>query len=170
MQEEIVFIGRVTRFHGRYGEVRVWPLTDDPRRFSRLKEVFIVGRPSRHTQPYQVERARYHKNFVLLKLAGCNSIDDAQKLTGAYVGILPQQLVELPEGSYFYYQLVGLRVYTDTGEYLGRVSYIFSTGSNDVYVVRRGEKEYLVPAIKDVVRRIDLENKRMVLRVLEGLF
>ncbi|NPV92109.1 MAG: 16S rRNA processing protein RimM [Firmicutes bacterium] len=164
----MITIGQVTTSHGSRGELRVIPLTDFPDRFSRLKEVVVEHNGQRSVR--RLESARPHKQFVILKLEGVEDPETAQRMRHALVQIPEEDLMPLPDGHYYIFQLIGLEVFTEAGEYLGKIDNVFQTGSNDVYrVLSDTGKEFLIPALKQVVTVIDLEQRRMVIRPLEGL-
>jgi 16S rRNA processing protein RimM len=168
MEEELISIGQITKPQGTKGEVRVLPLTHNPRRFELLKKVWVIHRDHPPTA-HNVQRVRYHKNFVLLKLAGCDTITQAKQQVGARLGISKDKLLPLPNNTYYLFEIIGLEVYTAGQQYLGKVEDIFSTGSNDVYVVRNDSRELLIPAIEQAIEKIDLAQGRMVLKDLKGL-
>jgi len=130
--------------------------------------VFVVDKHNR-SQSAQVQGVRYGRDWVVLKLAGCESISEAEKLRGGKIGVPLSEAIPLPQGCYFQFQIMGLKVFTEEQAYLGTVQEIFPTGSNDVYVVRDGRREVLIPAISEVIKQIDLENKCMVIHLMEGL-
>jgi len=164
----LITIGQITTAQGVHGEVRVLPLTDFPHRFSQLKEVTVVLREK--VSKYRVLSARRHQRFVVLKLEGVNDPEQARQLRNALLKIPQEQLMPLPPGHYYIFQLVGLAVYTVEGNYVGKIEDIFRTGSNDVYQVRREDgKELLLPAIRQVVEKIDLEAGQIIIRPLAGL-
>lgn len=163
---ELIAIGRVVRPHGIDGTLKVVPVTDFPQHFERIEEVFLVKDKTARTM---VQDARFHKGHVLLKLDLCCNRSDAEAWIGAEVAIRERDLWPLEEGAYYHFQIEGLAVFTEAGECLGRVSGIIQTGSNDVYVVREGPREYLIPAIKEVIKSIDLEKGRIIVHLLEGL-
>jgi 16S rRNA processing protein RimM len=156
----------VIRPHGIDGTLKVLPLTDFPQHFKSLKEVFLVKDRITKTT---VEQTRFHKGHVLLKLKQCRDRSAAEEWISAEVGIDSKDLWPLKKGEYYRFQIEGLSVITEEGECLGNVTDIISTGSNDVYVVKKGKKEYLLPAIKEVIKLIDLEKKVMIIHLLEGL-
>jgi 16S rRNA processing protein RimM len=117
----------------------------------------------------RVERQRLHGDRVILKLAGIDDRTAAEAMRGALVRVPIEQAVELPPGSYFWHEIVGLRVQDTRGRALGTVAEVLATGSNDVYVVRSAEGELLLPAIKDVVRAIDREHGVMTVELIPGL-
>ncbi len=151
---------------GYRGDVKVQILTDFPKHLAKLKTVYL-GSDARVTQ---VERARLHSGFALMKFAGYDTPEAAAKLRGQVVQIPLEEAARLRKGQYFHHQIIGLQVFTTEGESLGLIEEILETGANDVYVVRREDnRELLLPAITDVVQEIDLENKRMVVRLMPGL-
>ena len=169
VDEKLVIVGEISKHQGNKGEVYVVPLTDDPRRFDRLRRIFILARGA-PPQQRVIEKVWYHqRGGVILKLADCNCISQAKTLIGAQLAIKREQVVELPQDSYFYFQLIGLKTFTCEGKYLGRLTEIFPTGSNDVYVIKNGGREYLLPALKQVVRQVDLERKKIIVQPPEGL-
>lgn len=159
-------IGRVKAPHGVRGEVRVQVLTDFPERFQILERLYIGDMHA----PHDVERARFTPKGVLLKLVGIDSREAAGFLARSYVALPAAELPPLPAGSFHHHQIKGLAVYTDDDCYLGSVAEIITTGSNDVYIVRGGERgEILLPAIAEVVRSIDLDTQRIIVHLIPGL-
>ncbi|MBI3978046.1 MAG: 16S rRNA processing protein RimM [Chloroflexi bacterium] len=156
-------IGRVAAPWGLHGEVKVEVWTEFPERFERTASVYL------DETPYRVERSHLHRGRAVLKLAGVETIGDADRLRGKLVEVPVEAAVPLPPGHYYHYQIVGLLVVTTAGEPLGRIAEILATGANDVYVVRGGRREVLVPAIRDVVKEIDLDAGRVVVEPLPGM-
>ncbi len=163
-------VGRVLRPHGVRGELRVKIVTDYPERLGRHACFYLASPDSPEAvQRYAVERLRRHGEALLLKLSGCDDRNAADELRGMLVQIPVEDAVPLEEGEYYYFQLIGVRVVTEDGERLGRVIEVIETGANDVYVVRGPRGEVLLPAMDDVVLELDLEAKRMTVRLLPGL-
>lgn len=158
-------VGRILRPHGVRGEMRMEILTGYPERLS-LHRVFYLGPQAR---PYPVESVRFHQGAALIKLAGCDDRTTAESLRGLLVQIPLEDAVPLEEGEYYYFQVVGVEVFTDGGELLGQVVEVMETGANDVYVVRGPRGEVLIPAVEDVVRELDLTARRMVIVPIPGL-
>jgi len=154
---------------GVRGEVRCRILTDFPKRFARLRTVYIGQEDAPDLPAYALEGFRFHGDQVLLKLGGVNTPEAAAKLRHLLVQIPVSEAMPLPEGQYYHYQVIGLEVFTPQGEFLGRVTEILPTGSNDVYVVRGDQGEILLPAIADVILEVDLANGRMVVELMEGM-
>jgi 16S rRNA processing protein RimM len=159
-------IGEIIKPHGVRGEVRVLPSTDLPERFSWLKTVYI-GRAE--PRPAGVEAVRSHQHWVLLKLAGIDNRDQAESLRGEWLQVPIDEAIPLEEDEYFLYQLVGLAVYDETGQQLGELVDVLETGANNVFVIRSPEGELLLPDIDEVIREIDLESGRVIVRLLPGL-
>ena len=158
-----IAVGRVVAPWGLKGEMKVEVMTDFPDRFSPLEEVYIDG------QPVSIERGRWHKGRVILKLASVDNIDAVEKLRGRFLEIPQSRLRPLPEDHYYQFQLMGLEVWTTEGERLGQIADILPSASNDVYVVRGNHDELLIPAIEDVVKSVELESGRIIVQLIEGL-
>jgi 16S rRNA processing protein RimM len=151
-----VAVGWVAAPWGVRGDLKVQPLTDFPERFQRGAALWVQGRR------IEVQRSRWSRGFVYLGLSGIDSRNVAEELRGALLEVPESDLTPLPEGQYYRFQVIGLEVRTPEGRSLGRVAEILSTGSNDVYVVRGGPRELLIPAIEDVVKEVDVEGGRLV--------
>ncbi len=163
--EPYLAVARVVAPHGIRGEVRCEVITDFPERLKRTERLY---RGDSHI-PVELERARLEKQGAILKLAGVQTRDEAQALRGQILYVPEAEAVRLPGDSYFWHQILGLRVRSDAGEELGEVAEIMQTGSNDVYVVRKDSREILIPAIKDVVQDIDIAAGVMTVHIIEGL-
>lgn len=160
-------VGRVVRAHGLRGEVSVTLLTDFPERFETTEWVYL-GNEFEAT-PYRLEKYRWHKQNLLLTLTGVNDRNAAEQLKGQFVQVPIEEAVPLPDGTYYFYQLIGLRVESTEGEFLGAITEVMETGANNVYVVQQEEREILLPAIPDVIKSIDITQGIMVVQVIEGL-
>lgn len=161
-------VGRVLGAWGVSGWVRVEPETDDPRRFHRLTRVRLVPRRGQ-PQWLNVRGAQVDGQQVRLRLEGIESREAAQLLGSSLLQIPVEEVAPLPEGRYYRFQLLGLEVWTQEGRCLGRVTEILETGANDVLVVQGQGQEVLLPALRDVVRRVDLAGRRMEVALLPGL-
>jgi 16S rRNA processing protein RimM len=161
--ETAVTIGRIAGIHGVHGEVRVELLTDFPERFEKGQRVWLAE------EPREIERSRWQKNAVIVKLQGIETRTDAERVQGKEL-MLPEA-GELPEdeGVYFQHDIIGLRVEDTKGEEIGAVTDILSTGANDVYVVRGDKGEVLLPAVEDVIKDVDIGAGRIVIDLLPGL-
>ncbi len=163
VRPDFLIIGRVLAPWGRSGEVKVLVETDFPDRFAPGSSVLFNG------QPLEVESSRPQKQFLLVKFATINNIQDAEKLKGTELKISRSEIRELPPGEYYIFQLIGLNVLTTEGKELGHIVDIMPTASNDVYIVAADTGEILIPAIDDVVRYIDLDKGQVVIEAIDGL-
>ncbi len=166
--EEYLEIGQIVNTNGLKGLLKVKPLTDDITRFEELETIYIQI----HSQLVEkkIEKVRYVKNMVLLKLEGIDDINEAEKYRNLYIKINRKDIKELPENSYLIVDMLKCEVYTEENELLGKMIDVLQTGSNDVYVVKNENgKEILLPAIKDVVKKVDIQNKKIIVKLMEGL-
>ncbi len=164
-------VGQIVGAHGLHGELKVQLLTDDPHRFGQLERVFL-GVEDEEPVPWPLTSYRLHKGRALLQLEGCNDRATAEALRGYLVQVPFDEAIPLEEGQYFEYQILGLEVWTASGDSLGRVDEIIHTGSNEVYVVRGsgpGFREILIPALSSVVLEVDLEAGQLVVELPQGL-
>lgn len=164
---DYIQIGKIINTHGHKGGLKIYPLTDDAKRFYELKRVYI-----RHNDDYivyTVSKVQLHKNVVLLTLMEITDMNAAERLKGLYLEIPKEEARPLPADSYYIFELIGLDVY-EGEQYLGKLCEVLKPGSNDVYVVKTPEnKEIYLPALKSVVTLIDLEHGRMEVKIPPGL-
>ena len=161
-------VGQIVNTFGIKGDVKVKPFTDDVERFEELKKVYICKKEK--LEEVEIEEVKYHKDMVLLKLKGIDNMNEAEKLKGLYLKIDRKNAKKLPKDTYFIADLLGLEVYSDENEYLGKVDDIFPTGANDVYVVKdENGKQLLLPGISEVIKEIDLEKEKIIVHLLKGL-
>ena len=166
--EDLLEIGQIVNSYGIKGFFKVVPFTDDITRFDKLKTVYIEK--NKKLLSMEIEEVKYHKNLVLLKLKGIDDINDTEQYKNCYLKIDRKDAVELQENSYFIVDLIGMEVVTDEGVLLGNLIDVFPTGSNDVYVVKdEMGKQILLPAIGEVIKNVDVENKKMTVHLMEGL-
>ena len=167
-RENLLLIGKVIRPHGLMGQLRIWSYAESQASFSDVVGVFLEA-CSGEIHNFEVITVKPHKNFFLMSLRGLTSLEEAEKYRGAGIYISKHDLKATGEHEYFWHELIGLAVYLETGQYIGTLNHILPTGGNDIYVVREGEKEFLIPAIQEVVKEIDLANGRLIIEELEGL-
>lgn len=161
-------LGQIVNVKGLKGEVKVNSFTDDNTKFERIPKVFI--KQKQNLTEYEIEKVGYSKNQVILKFKNIDTVEEAEKLRNSYVVVDREIFGELPEGVYYIADLIGLDVYTENNEYLGKVDDIFNTGSNDVYVVKADDgKQKLLPGIDEVIKKIDLESNRITVNLIKGL-
>lgn len=166
--QEYFEVGQIVNTFGVKGFVKVNPFTDDITRFDELKKVYICKK--NEMNEVEIEEVKYHKNMVLLKIKGIDDMNEAEKLKGLYLKIHRKDAIPLPEGTYFIADLIGLKVYTDDGNLLGKVDDIYNNGSTDIYVVKDElGKQILLPGTKEVLKEINLEQEKIVVHLLKGL-
>lgn len=166
--EDLLQVGIITTTHGVNGEVKVFPTTDDPARFKKLKQVILDT--GREKISLTVTQVRFFKNLVILKFKDYDNINDVEKWKSKGLYVTRENAVKCEEGEYFIADLMGLSVFSDEGEALGELSEVLSTGANDVYVVTKaGERDLLLPAIRECILSIDLDARVMKVHVMDGL-
>ena len=166
--EEYFEIGQIVNTSGLKGILKIKPFTDDIKKFSNLKTIYIKTKNG--LTEFKIEQVRYVKNMVMLKLAGIDTVEEAEKYRNLYIKVIRDQEEELEEGSYYIIDILGCKVNTDANQELGKVIDVFQTGSNDVYVVKDEQgKQILLPAIKQVIKNVDIKNKIITVHLLEGL-
>ena len=166
--QEYFEIGQIVNTSGLKGILKIKPFTDDIKKFSNLKTIYIKTKSG--LTEFKIEQVRYVKNMVMLKLAGIDTVEEAEKYRNLYIKILRDQEEELEEGSYYVVDILGCKVNTDANQELGKIVDVFQTGSNDVYVVKDEQgKQILLPAIKQVIKNVDIKNKIITVHLLEGL-
>ena len=160
--------GQIVNTFGIKGMVKIKPFTDDINRFDKLKKIYIKNKDGK--KEYQIQEVKYHKNMVLMKLEGIDTVEQADLLRQSYLLVNRDDEEPLEEGVYYIVDLIGLEVYTDEGVLLGNVDDIFNTGSNDIYVVKDGKgKQILLPGIPDVIKDVDLEKGKITVHLIPGL-
>ena len=166
--EDLLQVGIITSTHGVRGEVKVYPTTDDPRRFRRLKEVVLdTGREKLNLE---IEGVKFFKQFVILKFKGLDNINDIEKYRQKSLYVTRKNAARLQRDEYFIADLIGLKVQDEDGTELGTVKDVIETGANDVYEVEMADgRSLLLPAIKQCILNVDVENGMMQVHVLEGL-
>lgn len=166
--QEFFELGQIVNTFGIKGFVKVVPYTEDVSRFEQLNKVFLVK--SDIKSEYEIEEVKYHKNFVLIKFKNINTVEDAENLRNYYIQVKREDLGEPEEGTYYIADLIGINVYSDDGKFLGVLEDIYNTGSNDIYVVReKNGKQILLPAINDVIKEIDVTDRKILVHLIKGL-
>ena len=161
-------VGQIVNTFGIKGFVKVNPWVNDVMRFEKLKKVYIIIR-NEHKE-LEIEEVKYHKNQVLLKFNGIDTIEQAESIRNAIIEIDRENAIPLEKGEYFIADLLESEVFTDEGEKLGVLDDIYNTGSKDIYVVKNElGKNILLPGINDVIKEVDVENKKITVHLLKGL-
>lgn len=169
-QQRYFRVGRLVNTHGLRGEVKVLSTTDFPEvRFAKGSLLYLFHPTLDQPLPLTVKSRRTHKDMEILSFEGYDSINDVEKYKGGELKIAEDQLQELEEGEYYIHQLIGCQVVTDEGEELGEIVDVLQPGANDVWVVKGKRGEILLPYIDDCIKEVDVENKRVVCHLMEGL-
>jgi len=164
---EFISIGIITKAHGIKGEALVSPLTDKPEQFKTLKQVFIQENGNR--SEISIQQVRPRNNRFIIKFSGIDNRNQAEKLQKCLIEKRLDENEELPADEYYIFDLVDLDVYTTDSQLLGKIKDVLSLSANDIYVVQGENREYLIPAIKSVVKKIDLEKEIVLIEPIEGL-
>lgn len=161
-------VGVLTSPHGVRGEIKVYPTTDDPRRFKRLKEVILDT--GRENKVLEIESVKFSKQMVILKFKGVDNPDDIAKYRQCSIYVTRENAVRLGRDEYFIADLMGLKVHNEDDEEIGVLREVLETGANDVYIIDLHDgRELLLPAIKDCVLDVDVEGGQMKIHILDGL-
>ena len=161
-------VGVISSTHGIGGEVKVFPTTDDNKRFKKLKQVFLDT--GKEYLELEVERVRFFKQMVIVKFKGINNINDIEKYKGKDLLVTRENAVPLEENEYFIYDIMDASVVDEEGKEIGILKEVLTTGANDVYVVKTVEgKEVLLPVIDGCILDIDIENKVVTAHIMPGL-
>ena len=166
--DDLLQVGAITQTHGIRGEVKVFPTTDDPKRFRKLKDVILDTGKEKIT--LDIEGVKFFKQFVILKFKGFDNINDIECYKGKNLYVTRENAVKKEKNEYFITDLIGLAVFDEEENLLGELTDVLQTGANDVYTVKLMEGgEVLLPAIKQCILAIDMENRKMKVHVMEGL-
>lgn len=168
MKQEYFEIGQIVNHFGIKGMVKVNPFTDDITKFEKLKSILMEKNGKLIS--IEIETVKYSKNQVLLKLKGINTIEEAEMYRGCYLKVARKDTEKLPENTYFIADLLGVNVYTDEEILLGTVEDIYNSGANDIYVIRNANgKQILLPAIKEVIKQVDVEQEKIIVHLINGI-
>lgn len=166
--EKLLQVGVITSTHGIRGEVKVFPTTDDPKRFKKLKQVILdTGKEKRDLE---VESVKFFKQFVILKFKGIDNINEVERYKRCPLLVTRDHAVPLQEDEYFIADMIGMQVVTEDGALFGTLKGVIETGANDVYIIESSEHgEVLVPAIKECILDINIEEQKMQIHLMDGL-
>lgn len=165
--EQFLQVGVISSTHGIRGEVKVFPTTDDAARFKKLKKVLLdMGKEQLELE---VQSVKFFKQFVILKFKGIDNINDIEKYKGKSLLVLREDAVPLGRDEYYIADLIGMEVFTGD-ERFGVVKDVMETGANEVYIIDSDmHGEVLIPAIRQCILDVDVENKKMQIRLMDGL-
>jgi 16S rRNA processing protein RimM len=165
---DLFVLGEVVKTRGLRGCIKVLSFVESQAILDELDFVYIEESPGQKKR-YNLKKIDRSGKFIFIELVGISDIDAAQEFVGRKV-LLPKDMLEqLPDGEYYWRDIIGLNVYSDEGKYLGLIDSVFPTGSNDVYVCKDGKSEILLPAIAQVILQIDLDQRKMIVKLLDGL-
>ena len=165
--EQLLRVGAIASTHGIRGEVQVFPMTDDVRRFQDCKELLLDT--GKEKKKVEIESVKFFKQFVILKFRGYDSINDIEAYKGKELYVTRENAVSLEQGEYFIADLIGLSVFDEEENRIGTLKDVIETGANDVYSVETDEGEILLPAIRDCILDVDVEGGKMHVHILPGL-
>lgn len=166
--DDLLQVGAITQTHGLRGEVKVFPTTDDVKRFKKLKEVILDT--GKEKMALEIENVRFFKQFAILKFKGFDNINDIERYKGKSLYVTRENAVKLRKDEYFIADLMGVKIYDEQDAYMGVLKDVIVTGANDVYEIALEDgRTLLLPAIKQCVLDVDMEQRKMKVHVLDGL-
>ena len=163
-----VRVGQIVNTQGLRGEVRIYPLTDNKERFEELEYVYLEDMTNLRLE---IEKVRYKNQLVILKFKGLDSINDVEKFKNKYILIDKEDIKELPEDTYYIFDLVGLDAYEEDNTYIGKLVDVIQNSAQDLYVVEHkdNKKKILIPAVKEFIKQIDIEKNIIKVKFIEGM-
>ena len=164
---DLLQVGVITTTHGIRGEVKVFPTTDDPHRFEVLPSILLDT--GKELCELEIQRVKYFKQFVILKFKDVDDINEIEPYKGKSLYVTRDMAVPLKENEYYIGDLIGMEVFLEDGSYFGTLKDVMETGANDVYIVQTEDREVLIPAIKDCILKVDVEDNKMTIHLLKGL-
>ncbi len=166
--KEYLELGQIVNVKGLKGEVKINSFAEDDTVFETLSKVYLKIKDELFEK--EIEKVGYSKNQVILKFKDCNSIEEAENLRNIYIYVRKKDLGDLPNGVYYIADLIGLDVYTEEGIVLGKVDDIYSTGANNIYVIKDDEgKQRLLPGIDEVIKKINIDEGKIIVHLISGL-
>lgn len=166
--EDLLQVGILSSTHGVRGEIKVFPTTDDVKRFKKNKE-YILGTKNGNIDVI-VESVKFFKQFVILKFEGIDTLDDILAYKGCSLYVNRAHAVKLQKDEYFIADLIGMEVFDEDDNYIGKLTDVLETGANDVYeITTEDDKTYLFPAIKECIKKVDMDNRKITAYVMPGL-
>lgn len=165
IMKDYIKVGKIVNTHGVKGCIKCVPFTDDLERFDDLEYVYT----EKDDVKRRIKDVWYRKGTVYLTLENIDDMNTAETFKNTYISIFEDQLRELPEDTYYLFELEGMKVYSAEGEYIGEISEIYQPGANDVYEIKNNNKAYLIPAVKEIVREVNMKDRKIIINVIEGL-
>jgi 16S rRNA processing protein RimM len=166
---DLIAIGRIAKPIGTRGEVKISPLTHDKQRFLNLPAVWL-GYDTEHAELKKILKVRIDAKMVVLNFHDIGTVEEAEKLKDLYLFVPKEEAIKLQDGSYFVDDVIGCEVVTEEHVNIGMITDLFPLPMNDVWVVKKDAKEIFIPAVKAIIRKVDVENKSITIHALDGLF
>ncbi|MDZ7722778.1 MAG: ribosome maturation factor RimM [candidate division KSB1 bacterium] len=167
-KSKFLIVGKIVKPHGIRGGLKVFPITEDRDRFKQLESIYL-GDENLPETSYTVEQVSYTPKHLVVYLKGINNRNDAEALKDAYLYVSEEQALELPEGSFYYYELVGMSVQDQDGKILGLVNDVVDYPAHRMFVVDIDGRDVLIPDVQDIVKKIDAQKRMISIHVIEGL-
>ncbi len=162
---EYIVVGKIVNTHGIKGDIKIYPYTTDMERFSILKKAYI----GQDKLSVEIENIKYHKGMILLKLKGFNNINEVLKFKDEFIFVDELNKVKLPKDNYFIYELIDCKVFDLDGNSLGYIKDVLQNSSNDIYIIKDKDKEYLIPAVKEFIKEVNIVEKKVIIDPIEGM-
>lgn len=165
----LISFGKISKVQGLSGEVRIVPYSRQLDNISTLERIFIIKTPDSSPVELTITKSRVHKNIAILKIQGIDSIEQAEKLVGKVIHVEMSDLKELEEDEYYWFDLIGLKAYTEQEQYIGEVTDLIDRSLQSLLIVRNEDKEYLIPLTEPIVKEIDLKKSKIIITPINGL-
>ncbi|MGB2691607.1 MAG: ribosome maturation factor RimM [Thermodesulfobacteriota bacterium] len=165
----LISFGKISKVHGLSGEVRFIPFSRQLDNISTLERIFIVKTPGSSPVELIITKSRVHKHTAVLKIQGIDSIEDAEKLVGTVIHVEMSDLRELDDEEYYWFDLIGLKAYTEEGQYIGEIKDLIDRSLQSLLVVKNDDKEYLIPLTEPIVKEVNLKQSKIIITPIEGL-
>ena len=165
---DLIAVGRISKPIGTRGEVKILPLTQDKQRFVNLQDVWI-GFDAANVELKKILNVRINTKQVVFSFDGIETVEEAEKIKNTFLFVAKDDAVKLRNGSYFIDDIIGCEVVTEEQTAIGKITDLFSLPMNDLWVVKKGAKEILIPAVKAIIRHVDIKNKRITIHDIDGL-
>jgi 16S rRNA processing protein RimM len=168
MPVNLYVVGKIVGCFGLKGDLKIQPMTHSTERLKKLRTVFL-GVSADETAPYDVEQLKLKQGLPLIKFSNVSDRTSAEPLVGKFIYVSEEDLARPPQGSYFTHDIIGCEVRTTDGRFLGTVEEIYNYPAQDVWVVRNGMAEYMIPAVKEFIATVDLKQRTIVVNAIDGL-
>lgn len=165
----LILYGKITKRHGLSGDLKVLPFSKDLSSFKNLKKVYIELNPDEDPVEYSILNKRFHKNFAIVRFKDVNTVKDSDALVNCNLLIDETQLEELNENEFYWFQLIGLEVFTDKNVYVGKVTDLINNGAQEILIVNNGKDEVLIPFVEKFIVETNILNSRIIINPVDGL-